>query len=62
MPVKNLTPAADAESPTTLTFDVTADPGPHRVRLRVDGVDSMPFVRTPAGLLEFDPAQTVEVV
>jgi hypothetical protein len=36
--------------------------GLHRVRLRVDGVDSIPFVRTPAGVLEFDATQTVEVI
>jgi hypothetical protein len=60
--VKHLTPAPDTESATTLTFDVTAEVGLHRVRLRVDGVDSIPFVRTPAGVLEFDAAQTVEVV
>jgi hypothetical protein len=60
--VKHLTPAPDAESATTLTFDVTAEAGLHRVRLRVDGVDSIPFIRTPVGLLEFDAAQTVEVV
>jgi hypothetical protein len=49
--------------PTTLTFDVTdVVAGEYTVRLRVDGVDSIPVIAsgTPP-LLEFDPAQRVTV-
>ena len=51
------------ETPTTLTFDVPdVPPGTYTVRLRVDGVDSIPVVLVgdPA-LPAFDPAQQVEV-
>ena len=34
--------------------------GLHRIRLRVDGVDSIPIVKT-GDRFEFDPNQTVEV-
>jgi hypothetical protein len=45
----------------TLQFELTDAPeGEHVVRLRVDGVDSMPYVQTPSGL-EFDPAQKVTI-
>lgn len=49
--------------PTTLTFTVPAlDPGTYLVRLRVDGVDSIPVLRTgPRGLPSFDPGQQVNV-
>ena len=49
--------------PTTLTFLVAAAAkGKHVVRLRVDGVDSLPIVRagTPP-VLQFDPNQTVTI-
>jgi hypothetical protein len=49
--------------PTTITFDVTdVVAGEYTVRLRVDGVDSIPVIAsgTPP-LLEFDPAQRVTV-
>ena len=51
------------QTPTTLTFDVPdVPPGTYTVRLRVDGVDSIPVVLVgdPA-LPAFDPAQQVEV-
>jgi hypothetical protein len=39
----SLADPADASSPSTLSFEVTgAEPGEHVIRLRVDGVDSMP--------------------
>ncbi len=52
---------AGGEAPTSLTFTVTAAPGMHRVRLRVDGVDSIPVTRNPNGYFEFDDAQSVVV-
>lgn len=52
---------ADASSPSQFTFDVTAPAETYRVRLRVDGVDSIPFVRNAAGALEFAASQTVVV-
>lgn len=54
---------ADPTLPTTLTFDVEdVDAGDYVVRLRVDGVDSIPAIAsgTPP-LLAFDPAQRVSV-
>lgn len=54
---------ADTAQPTTLTFsipDVVA--GSHVVRLRVDGVDSIPVVHEGSPPVpSFDPAQTVVV-
>jgi hypothetical protein len=49
--------------PTTLTFTVPAlDPGTYLVRLRVDGVDSIPVLRAgPRKLASFDPDQQVNV-
>jgi hypothetical protein len=45
----------------TLTFPLTgAAAGDHVVRLRIDGVDSLPARLTPDGL-EFDPAQRVTI-
>lgn len=54
---------ADKSQPTTLTFDLTDVPaGTHLVRLRVDGVDSIPVVQVgDPPLPAFDPAQRVEV-
>jgi hypothetical protein len=47
-------------TPTTLTFQVRAAAGTYVVRLRVDGVDSIPVTREPVtGLLKFDPDQMV---
>ncbi len=55
----------DLTKPSVLTFQilgVSADPDPYPVRLRVDGVDSMPIVSsgTPPKFA-FDPAQSVKV-
>lgn len=59
----SLTTPADPSLPTTLTFEVPdVSTGSHPVRLRVDGVDSIPV--TYAGdppLPEFDPDQQVAV-
>lgn len=58
-----VTTPADASQPTTLEFhfgDVSA--GSHLVRLRVDGVDSLPIVRTGTPPTpSFDPDQQVTV-
>jgi len=58
-----VTTPADAHQPTTLTFTVPDVPaGDYVVRLRVDGVDSLPIAV--AGLpakLDFDPQQKVKV-
>jgi Pvc16 N-terminal domain len=50
----------DPDAPTTITFDAPGDLGVHRVRLRVDGVDSIPIVKS-GETMTFDPAQSVEV-
>ncbi len=54
---------SDTAEPTTFTFLVRdAKPGAHLIRLRVDGVDSLPF--TAAGtppLIDFDPNQKVTI-
>jgi hypothetical protein len=52
-------PATD-DDPTVVKFDAPDVVGLHRVRLRVDGVDSIPIVKV-ADKLEFDPDQSVEV-
>lgn len=50
-----------ASTPTTITFTVPdVGPGNHPVRLRVDGVDSIPVTFT-AAVPAFDPAQQVAV-
>jgi hypothetical protein len=52
---------ADPPDPTTLTFLAEdASAGEYVVRLRVDGVDSLPFTRTPTGL-EFASNQKVTI-
>jgi hypothetical protein len=51
------------QTPTTITVAVpAADPGLHLIRLRVDGIDSIPVILTgdPA-LPAFDPAQQVRL-
>jgi hypothetical protein len=55
-------PAQPHPAPTdSLTFNIADAPlGQFVVRLRVDGVDSLPVQATPAGLI-FDPAQTVTI-
>ncbi len=47
---------------TTVKFKVTAGTGTHRVRLRVDGIDSILMKPKAGGGFEFDPAQSVEVL
>ena len=54
------TPANDANATTTVTFTVDGSVGTHRVRLRVDGIDSIVMKRT-GGVLAFDDAQSVNV-
>jgi hypothetical protein len=61
--VESLINPADISQPTTLTFLVPATaPGSYIVRLRVDGVDSLPMTLTgtPPSIL-FDPSQKVTV-
>ena len=55
-------PAFDT-TPTTFTFDVPAvSPGTYVLRLRVDGVDSVPWLTSdPDALPAFDPQQQVVV-
>lgn len=58
---KSLGPPADADAPSMITADVPANAaGVHRIRLRIDGIDSLPMKKTPGGI-EFDPDQSVEV-
>jgi len=52
----------DPAQPTSLQFTVTAaTAGSHPVRLRVDGLDSLPVRVGADGGFEFDPLQTVVV-
>jgi hypothetical protein len=55
---------ADVSKPTTLTFAIPdVAKGKYSVRLRVDGVDSLPITITDSGAkLDFDPNQQVTVV
>lgn len=57
------TDAADLLKPTRLTFKVPdVQPGSYIVRLRVDGIDSLPVTVSGApARLQFDPSQTVSV-
>lgn len=60
---ETLSTPTDPTQPSTIVFQMTAVPaGTYVVRLRVDGVDSLPVVAagTPP-TLQFDPAQTVTV-
>ena len=60
---QNINTPADLTQPSTLTFQVqNVVAGEYVVRLRVDGVDSLPVIEsaTPP-LLEFDPNQKVTV-
>jgi hypothetical protein len=63
-PTNISTPASPA-APSTVKFDVSGlAVGRYPVRLRVDGVDSIPLARPGLGTaiaMEFDPAQTVVV-
>jgi hypothetical protein len=49
--------------PSTIKFKVTpSEPGKYPVRLRVDGVDSIPItIDANSGNLQFDPNQTVTI-
>lgn len=52
----------DPTLPTSLEFTVTgATAGSHPVRLRVDGLDSLPVRFAANGTFEFDPSQTVVI-
>jgi hypothetical protein len=62
-PKSIVTPPADPDAATTFKADITAAMAPvgfHRVRLRVDGIDSIP-IKVTAGGFDFDDAQSVEV-
>lgn len=61
--ITSITTPADTTQPTTLRFTVPAAPaGEYLVRLRVDGVDSMPvLVSGTPPRFEFDPAQKVRI-
>jgi hypothetical protein len=61
---QTITTPGDPTQPSSVQCLVTAvAAGTYRVRLRVDGVDSLPVLRQagPPPRLEFDPAQTVTV-
>jgi hypothetical protein len=58
---KSVTTPGNADAATTIVFDAPGDLGMHRVRLRVDGIDSIPIVSA-NGLPAFDDAQSVEVM
>jgi len=51
---------ADGDAPSIVKADVKGPLGFHRVRLRVDGIDSIPVVKT-GDVFDFDPNQSVEV-
>jgi hypothetical protein len=58
----NPPPPKDPTRPTTLGFQIDhVQPGDHVLRLRVDGVDSLPFQWAPDGQIDFDPNQTLTV-
>ena len=60
VPPKPLAAPADADAPSIVKADVPGSVvGFHRVRLRVDGIDSIPV--KPGGAVEFDADQSVEV-
>jgi len=54
-------PPVDPDAPSEVKFKVDADVGTHRVRLRVDGVDSILMRPAAGGGFEFDPNQSVVV-
>ncbi len=58
----SVTTPLDPNAPTTVKFTVTSEKGTHRVRLRVDGIDSILMKPKAGGGYEFDPAQSVEVL
>jgi Pvc16 N-terminal domain len=52
---------ADADAPSTVKVNASgSDEGFHRVRLRVDGIESIPM-KTTGDAMDFDPGQSVEV-
>jgi hypothetical protein len=54
-------PPINANAPSIVKADVPgSDVGFHRVRLRVDGIDSIPVMKT-GDAIDFDPGQSVEV-
>jgi hypothetical protein len=58
---KAVTLAPTPDGPSAVTADVPVGlVGFHRVRLRIDGIDSIPIKKTD-DLLDFDPDQSVEV-
>jgi hypothetical protein len=57
---KTFVQGASPDDPSTITFDVKPPAGLHRVRLRVDGADSIPVIKV-GSAWEFDPAQSVDV-
>lgn len=60
---KSRSTPSDPVQPTTFTFDIKNAPaGTHLIRLRVDGVDSLPFIvsGTPP-VIDFDPNQKVTI-
>jgi hypothetical protein len=58
---KLLTVPANADAPSIVTADVPGNvTGFHRVRLRVDGIDSIPVVKT-GDAIDFDADQSIEV-
>ena len=60
MTPKSVTTPNDPDAVTTVVFDAPGDLGVHRVRLRVDGVDSIP-IKSVNDLPAFDADQSVEV-
>jgi hypothetical protein len=59
---QTVTTPADTTKPTTIAFVIPGViAGNYTVRLRVDGVDSIPLVPGKSPLLGFDPAQQVKV-
>jgi hypothetical protein len=57
---KSVNTPANADAVTTVVFDAPGDLGLHRVRLRVDGIDSIPIENVDE-LPAFDADQSVEV-
>lgn len=63
VPVLSRSTPANPAQPTTFTFEVANAPvGTHLIRLRVDGVDSLPFtVSGTPPVIDFDPDQEVTI-
>lgn len=63
IPVQTCNSPIDKSEPTTLTFLVkNAKPGSYLIRLRVDGVDSLPFnVTGTPPMIDFDPQKKVTI-